>query len=449
MKNKLRIIFKCPSIIVSLVLILLVTTMSIGYAFYSSELSTIGLINIDIDSNVDCIATSLTNENNKNTTYISSSYTNQEHNGKSIITSNVYGTFNSGSGDYMTMIIKIKNVSSVEQTFVDFSNSSSLNSNANFLPQPRMLNLVIGDVLKPNESRDVKVIYYYKDKISDQNSFEANFRFVFEDGKVNVNVPNLVGVIDDSDFLVENEYFNSNVSIANNFDVSVKYYLRVDNKDGSVGLVDASHKESSYSSILDAGANEKRPIYFKVDLGTKTSVTTKLYIETENGEIFDIKELTFKKSGSTQVEPNIPVNIIVDGVSKWQGSIYNLWFEVDNSANDKPLSDYSIVIKFKDGCALTRINYWGTGVAEWNSANYTYTIYGINQWIADTRPHYSIPANTKEKFGIFQVYFSDELESINDYIESVIIKNEIHDPGKSDTTCSINAENEFVCSSGN
>ena len=184
LKNKLRIMFNHSSIIVSLVMVMLIASISVGYAFYSSELSAIGAINVYIDSSGDCIATSLTNDANKNTTYINSDYSNQEHNGKSIITSNVYGTFNKGTGDYMTMIINVKNTSSVEQTFVDFASSSTLNSDGSFLPEPRMLNLVIGDVLKPNESRSVKVIYYYNDSITIQGSFEANFTLIFEDGEV-------------------------------------------------------------------------------------------------------------------------------------------------------------------------------------------------------------------------------------------------------------------------
>lgn len=281
--------------------------MSIGYAFYSSELAMIGTVNLSVSSSGDVIGTNLINKGNKNTTYINSDYSNQEHNGKSIITSNVYGTFNSGTGDYMTMIINIKNNSSIEQTFVDFSSSSTLNSDPNYLPQPRLLNIVVGDVLKPNESRDVKVIYYYKDKLSGQNPFEANFRFVFESGKVETIIPNMIGVINDTNYVIESEYIGSNISIANNFDVSVKYYLRVDNKDGSISLVDASHKVSIYSSILDAGANEERPIYFKVALGTNDSITTKLYIETENGEEYEIKELTFSKTGITESETTTPV----------------------------------------------------------------------------------------------------------------------------------------------
>ena len=86
-----------------------------------------------------------------------------------------------------------------------------------------MLNLVIGDVLKPNESRSVKVIYYYNDSITIQGSFEANFTLIFEDGKVDINVPNMIGVIENSNFVVESDYVNSKVNIANNFDVSVKY----------------------------------------------------------------------------------------------------------------------------------------------------------------------------------------------------------------------------------
>lgn len=85
MQNKLRIIFKRSSIIVSLALVILVASMSIGYAFYSEELSAIGAINLDVTSNIDCIATNLANTDNNNTNYIDSNFVNQEYKNKSII----------------------------------------------------------------------------------------------------------------------------------------------------------------------------------------------------------------------------------------------------------------------------------------------------------------------------------------------------------------------------
>lgn len=444
MKNKLRIIFNHSSIIVSLVLVILISFISVGYAFYSAELSSIGIISLDVTSNIDCIATSLTNGDNKNTTYIDSSYTNQEYHNKSIIKSKVYGTFNSGSGDYMTMVINIKNVSSQPQTFTEFASSSSLDSDGNFLPQPRLLNIVIGDVLEPHESRDISVIYYYKNSISNQKSFEAEYTFIFEDGRVNVTVPTMMGTIDKNVFDVKDEVVSSSVNIVNAFDVSVKYYLRLSNNDGIVTLVDGSNKVSSYSSILDAGENENKPIYFKVDFGTNASVSTMLYIETENGEIYDIQELTFNNNNKPQ--SIIPINIIVEASNKWQGSSYSLWLEADNSANDTPVTDFSIVVKFKDGCALKSFQYYGTGVGKWNNSTLTYTINGIDQW--NTREHLSIPENTTQRFGIFKMDFYDELETIYDYIDYVVVLNEIEDPGDSEAECSYNEDNEFVCSPG-
>lgn len=276
MQNKLRIIFKHSSIIVSLVLVVLVASMSIGYAFYSEELSAIGAINLDVTSNIDCIATNLANTDNNNTNYIDSNFVNQEYKNKSIITSKVYGSFDSGQGDYMTMVIKIKNVSSKQQTLTEFASSTTINGIN--LSQPRLLNLVVGDVLEPNESRDVKVIYYYNDKIDAQTFFEAEFKLIFEDGNVSVTRPSMIGKMDNGTFETDNGTISSIVNIANGFSVSVKYYLRLDNTDGSVSLVDGSNNSSSYSSILAQGTNEDRTIYFKVDFGSLESVSTKLYI---------------------------------------------------------------------------------------------------------------------------------------------------------------------------
>lgn len=447
MKNKLRIIFKRSSIIVSLALVILVASMSIGYAFYSEELSAIGAINLDVTSNIDCIATNLANTDNNNTNYIDSNFVNQEYKNKSIITSKVYGSFDSGQGDYMTMVIKIKNVSSKQQTLTEFASSTTINGIN--LSQPRLLNLVVGDVLEPNESRDVKVIYYYNDRINTQTSFEAEFKLIFEDGNVSVTRPSMIGRMDNGTFETDNGTISSIVNIANGFSVSVKYYLRLDNTDGSVNLVDSSNKASNYSSILAEGTNEDRNIYFKVDFGSQDSISTKLYIETENGETYDIKDLVFKKKNGSSSKPEsiIPITIDESLTGAWGGASYfNVNFIADNSESDTPLNNFSIVIKFKKDTPIIALNYYSEGLAEWDSTNYTYTINGINSWDPN-RSHISIPAKDTKKFGIISFGFSGEYTSMKEFIEYVAVTDKVNDSVVAQHTCSLNSENVFTCTS--
>lgn len=446
MKNKLRIIFKRSSIIVSLALVILVASMSIGYAFYSEELSAIGAINLDVTSNIDCIATNLANTDNNNTNYIDSNFVNQEYKNKSIITSKVYGSFDSGQGDYMTMVIKIKNVSSKQQTLTEFASSTTINGIN--LSQPRLLNLVVGDVLEPNESRDVKVIYYYNDRINTQTSFEAEFKLIFEDGNVSVTRPSMIGRMDNGTFETDNGTISSIVNIANGFSVSVKYYLRLDNTDGSVSLVDGSNNSSSYSSILAQGTNEDRTIYFKVDFGSLESVSTKLYIETENGETYDVKTLTFIKKNTSPSKPEslVPVTIEVSNKNAWDGiTRFDVTFVVDNTANDTALENFSLVIKFKDDCPIAVINNYAVGLGEWDNETLTYTINGIHSWDAN-RSHISVPAKETQKFGIINIGFTGDHQKVEDFIDYMAVKSGVNDSVVAQHTCSLNSNNVLTCS---
>jgi hypothetical protein len=418
------------NILVTIVLLVLLCSISIGYAYYEEELDINGLVVISSNEYVgilDVVSVSVGDSYNSSYTY-NTYYRSSNDTSVTFSISNTI-TFNSGSGDYLEYIVNIYNDSSDTYTYNGFSNSGYSNPWF-YINTPRVLGIEKGDVIRPGKSKTIRIIYYYDGSLENNSTLYYQDYLVFLVGNQDISKNSVAGKVNTNIIKTDSKtnLFNLILNISNNYEVSVKYKVMLSNSD--ISLVDSSLNKVDYIYYLDKSSTNSNTIYLALNnnLQDGESITTDIYIVLENGDIVTIDNVKIyvpekdENGNSTEEEDssiegfNIETNI--EERTGWSYH-YKVNVNVSNS-NDYDLEEWTIKIKLDDTVVIDQYTTYLPNNYKATVKDNTIIIVSTQKWSSNNNVISSNSTLSIDEFtlGISSNEFNLPIESM---VKSVVI----------------------------
>ena len=343
MKNKLRLFKIKEVIIVSIILVILLTSISVGYALYNEKLDLTGNLTLNKVGLVEITNVNVIKEDN----IINGSYIKSSHFTETGINVNfniiAHGNIaNSGELEYK---VKIKNNSSYTYTYSGLTYAN----NASYVA-PRLLGLLNGKILKPGEEVEATVIIFSENEMLAETQLEYNITFSFIQGENDIDsTPLEIRNKNGTEFDYNNEPLFISLKVINLQDVSMKYYIKVDNSNFMV--TNSSGKETKYTNIVAPGDSDTNNIYLvaKNDIEDTNEVIIQMVME--DGRTVNSPKITINKK--TSLLPGINANITVTEL--WPGN-YGISIPLTNNGT---INYPKFTMHFKIKKTINQFNYYG------------------------------------------------------------------------------------------
>lgn len=343
MKSKLRLFKIKEVLIVSIILVILLTSISVGYALYNEKfdltgnitLNKVGLVEI---TNVDVIE----EDNITNGSYIKSSHFTETGIN---VNFNITAHGNIADNGELKYHVTFKNNSAYTYTYsgLTFANNASYVA-------PRLLGLLNGSILQPGEEIDATVIIFSEDKMLAETQLEYNITFSFIQGENDIDsTPLEIRNKNGNEFNYNNEPLLISLKVINLQDVSMKYYIKVNNDNFMV--TNSSGKETKYTNIISPGDSDTNNIYLvaKNDIETTNEVIIQMVME--DGRIINSPTITINKK--SPLLPGVSANITAKEL--WPGYYGIIIPLTNNSTVNYPR--FTLCMKFKK--PINQFNYYG------------------------------------------------------------------------------------------
>lgn len=272
-KNKTDRIIK-ERILITFTLLVIVISMSVGYAYYSEELK--------IAANIELTGTSLMIKNSKVSAY-ENAYNEEIRYGvlddeynlniKQIFKFTESSSMNSVS-NYISYTYTLVNLTSESLVFtgIDSLNETEINLN-----EPIIEGIKEGEVLKSSEERVITITYYSKEKLEQEYYIESSLNLLFTND-LNYETTSVVTMVAPNEITVT-ELIPINLELLSTYSYSLYYKVICDND--LFELVDANGNIINESFIIGSGITEDLTIYLRLkdDTSLNAPLTVKLYIE--------------------------------------------------------------------------------------------------------------------------------------------------------------------------
>ena len=358
MKRKLRTISKFLKIkervLVTLLFAFVLSCMSIGYAYYQSELS--------IEANVKLLKGELeianvTSYKNKNASIVGDIETSKNETGDVVTLLSEFTIELTGldKDNYMNIRYTITNNSNKTYTYTKFNNVYSTYDGANpvDLRVPKLYGIIPGDKLLPGESRTVDLIYLSSSEV-DTSTFTVIPSFLFDAGTPDVAIPSMNGSLDSHNLILQEDNMASvGLQVLNGFETTVKYTLTINTN--KYALTNSSGSESSFANTLTPGEVKKNTIYFKLldSSVVEEDISFDLTLTIEDGTVYHLGNITIGKN----VVPDLPkVNAEVNtqesnDIPGWTGH-YILYIDITNNY-DVDINSWTVYAYPKESSGIT------------------------------------------------------------------------------------------------
>lgn len=358
MKRKLRTISKFLKIkervLVTLLFAFVLSCMSIGYAYYQSELS--------IEANVKLLKGELeianaTSYKNKNASIVGDIETSKSETGDVVTLLSEFTIELTGldKDNYMNIRYTITNNSNKTYTYTKFNNVYSNYDGANpvDLRVPKLYGIIPGDKLLPGESRTVDLIYLSSSEV-DTSTFTVIPSFLFDSGTPDVAIPSMNGSLDSHNLILQEDNMASvGLQVLNGFETTVKYTLTINTN--KYALTNSSGSESSFANTLTPGEVKKNTIYFKLldSSVVEEDISFDLTLTIEDGTVYHLGNITIGKN----VVPDLPkVNAEVNtqesnDIPGWTGH-YILYIDITNNY-DVDINSWTVYAYPKESSGIT------------------------------------------------------------------------------------------------
>ena len=352
MKRKLRTIAKSlkgkERVLVTLLFAFVLSTMSIGYAYYQTEVS--------LEANITLLKGELEIKEATDHTYNNASITgdidiSKNENDNQVVLLSEFTVNLTGNSDnnYMTIRYEVVNNSRYTYTYTGFNNvfSNYEGDNPVDLRAPKLYGLIPGDKLAPGESRTVDLTYLSSAGVGD-TTFTVIPSFLFDSNDPEVAIPTLQGALDAHKLTLRDDDMASvPLKVINGFDTTVGYTLSL-STDKYV-LTDNSGVENDYFNLLVPGENNKSSIYFKLvdDSAAEEATTTDVVATLEDGTVIVLDTITLGRNVTTdlpymKVETNTAESHINTGWGR-----YILHIDITNNY-EVPINKFTVYIYPKD-----------------------------------------------------------------------------------------------------
>ena len=352
MKRKLRTIAKSlkgkERVLVTLLFAFVLSSMSIGYAYYQTQVS--------LEANITLLKgeleiTEASQHTNKNASVTGDIDISRNENNNTVVLLSEYTAELTGNSNdnYVTVRYEVENNSRFTYTFTNFSYLFSDYDGANpiDLRAPKLYGLIPGDKLAPGETRTVDLTYLSSASVGD-TTFTVIPSFIFDSSDPEVAIPTLQGALDAKKITLKDDDMASvALKVVNGFDTTVGYTLSL-STDKYV-LTNNSGVEDDYFNLLEPGANTKDTIYIKLvdDSVAEEATTTNLIATLEDGTEYVLDTFTIGRNVIT----DLPYMKVVTNTEKSHINTgwgrYILHIDITNNY-EVPINKFTVYIYPKD-----------------------------------------------------------------------------------------------------
>ena len=301
MKRKLRTIAKNlktkERVLVTLLFAFVLSCMSIGYAYYQTELNleaNIRLLKGDLE------ITSASVYKTKNSSLVGELGISRSETNSMVALLSEYTVELTGldKNNYFNVRYIITNNSNKTYTYTKLNNYYANYTGANpaDLRAPKLYGIIPGDKILPGETRTVDLIYIASSDV-ETSTFNVIPSFIFDSSDPEVAVPSMNTSLDSHNLILGDDNLASvGIEIINGFETTVKYTLTI-NTD-KYELTNSSGSSSNFSNTLEPGDLKKTKIYFKLlDQSVANEDTSfDLTLTLEDGTVYYVGNITIGKN---------------------------------------------------------------------------------------------------------------------------------------------------------
>ena len=360
MKRKLRTLSKFferkERVLVTLLFAFVLSLMSIGYAYYQTELSLEANISL-LKGNLEITSASVSKT--KNASITGDITIDRSESDPTVILTSEYVVNLTGNdkNNYINIKYEIANNSSRIYTYTGFSNNfvSYDGDDPSTLRAPKLYGLIPGDKLNPGDTREVNLIYIASSDVGD-TSFNVIPSFIFDSSNPDVAVPSLTASLDSHKLILADDGLTSvGIKIINGFETTVKYTLSVSTD--KYELTNNSGTPSNFANTIVPSDVKSTTLYFRnLDPSVADVETTFDLIATlEDGTTYVLDTITIGKD----VIPDLPYMNAKTNTTKsydyanWPGH-YNLYVDLKNDY-ESPISSWTIYVYPKASSGVTSV----------------------------------------------------------------------------------------------
>lgn len=338
---------------VTFFLALILTTMSVGYAVYHSELKLDGEVFIEASgylmvsgartmgmSNISGF--SISHESIRNDDVVTL---------ESDISITASSSATSSSDVSITYLYTIYNNSGYAYTYTGYDYAAEVSTGNVYIQSPVVSNIYVGDVLQPGDYAYVNVRYYLNSAVAYSKNIEVTNKFIFESGEPNIKPGSLQTAIEEDELVLDdNNMASTEVSILNLFNSGIEFSLESSNP--LVSLTDSSGNTYKYGTILDVGDKAEYTLNFKVAsyADFTQDIITTLYAVTPLGVTYDLGEIIlYKEDVPTYRDAKVTYYITADATNP---NHYNVEFTITNDG-DEEMTEWTAYLDLGDELVIT------------------------------------------------------------------------------------------------
>ena len=341
---------------ITMVLVCLISSISVGYALYNTELSMEGEVFVEASGYLSVIgartmgmsnvsSSNVTHETNRNDEKVTLDSTIK------IVASSSATTSKDVSVTYM---FTIYNNSGYAYTYTGYNYNAETPSGAAYISSPIVNNLYVGDVLQPGDYAYVTVKYPVQSAVFYSKNITVYSQFVFESGDPLVEPGSLQTSISETELALDDKYMASvELSLLNLFNNGVEYTLESSNP--LVSITDSGGGGYTYGGILDVGEKAEYTLYLKVPYYadfTQDIVTT-ISARTPMGKVYELGKITlFKEENPTW--RNAKLTFDVDAIPS-NPEHYSVEFTVTNN-EEVTMDEWTVYINLSSQMQITDFN---------------------------------------------------------------------------------------------
>ena len=236
--------------LVTLILVCLISSISVGYALYNTELSMEGEVFVEASGYLSVVGARTMGMSNVSSSNVSHETVRNDE--KVTLDSTIKIVASSSAATNkdvsVTYMFTIHNNSGYAYTYTGYNYSAEVESGAAYISSPIVNNLYVGDVLQPGDYAYVTVKFPVQNAVFYSKNITVHSQFVFESGDPLVQPGSLQTSIKDNDLALDDKYMASvELSLLNLFNTGVEY--TIDSSNPLVSITDSGGNSYTYGGI--------------------------------------------------------------------------------------------------------------------------------------------------------------------------------------------------------
>lgn len=336
MKNNTGNIIK-QRIILSIIVVVLILSMSVGYALYNEELSLLGRVSFEYDDSLvigEVSVSESVNAYNEEVVY-------NEFIENTLESTQTFRFTSSKESDslanYIVYHFKITNLS--EDSYVFTGIDSLIEVDGDYvINTPILSGISDGEVISSGESVAFELTYYHDERLDEDISINASVSFNFDTNLDYESTANVAASLDVQEASFQDGIAKVRVDLISTYDYALYYTFSL--SDDNYMLVDYEGNALNQKYILLSGVTTSEEIYIKAsnDTEMKKDISVEISITLDNNVSYSCGSLYLINDMRLRYE-NVTVTYVMDSD--------NVNFHITNN-NDEDISSWLIYIYLSD-----------------------------------------------------------------------------------------------------